>query len=157
MKQSISIAILTLLLSSTTSAQFNYSRYRPALLDTLARHLADILEDPSSIAVAPGVDAFRVRVIYADSLRPIEVDKATVLQHSYKAFSMGINAEELYRHEMCVWERGREYWIPVQEPLLVSFSEELERGDEVDLYITCVGATKGILVFTINEFNAEID
>lgn len=57
---------------------------------------------------------------------------------------------------MLVREGNCDYWIPVQEPLIVSFNDEVQRGQPIFIFVSCLGAIKSSLIFTINEFTTEL-
>ncbi len=152
----VSVLVLVLL-SSMASGQFDYSRYRRATLDTLDQHLASMLDGTSGYTISTGEAAYRVRVVYGETTRPITPAALEFLRTCHKLLGMKVNVEDLFQHELLVSDGHREYWLAVQEPLLPSFEAEVERDQEIDIFITCAGAYRSTLVYTINEFTTEVE
>lgn len=72
---------LVLILSNIGYSQFNFSRYKNAKLDTLENYLEPILDDTTGITITGNDATYKVRVVYADSIRPIDQNIVSFLHY----------------------------------------------------------------------------
>ena len=134
-------------------AEFNYESYKPY---SIAKAIVD---NPHILGtdwtIEAGVFKYRVSVVYTDRRRDIKPAVKTLIEKWGKALARDTSFISLFKHEILVREAAKEYWLPIQEPLLSSVSAELKAGSKVDLFIGRVGSTKEEWVFIINEFEAR--
>ena len=85
----------------------------------------------------------RVRVKYAGRARPFPQHKREVLRQWARLYA-GVpeGYTEPYETELLFVEDGTEHWLAVRKAALPRFERELQRGEEVDLYLIRVGAAK---------------
>jgi hypothetical protein len=86
-----------------------------------------------------------VQMIYSGEFREVIDPRYAVIVIWLDTFAPQLTTserEELFETEALFTENGKEYWLPVQKPLIKIMKEELEPGDEVTLFLLWVGATK---------------
>jgi hypothetical protein len=134
-------------------AEFNYESYKPY---SIAKAIVDHPHIPEADwTIEAGSFKYRVSVVYTGRQRNIKPDVKTLIEKWGKALGKNTSFVSLFKHEVLVREAAKEYWLPIQEPLLPSVSAELKAGSQVDFYIARVGSTKKEWVFIINEFEAR--
>lgn len=100
-----------------------------------------------------------VQMIYSAEFREVIDPRKIIITIWLGTFASQLTVgerEELFETEALFTENGKEYWMPVQKPLIKIMKEELEPGDETTLYILWAGATKVEdeidYVFLVNAF-----
>lgn len=147
-----------------TPSTFDYDRYRP---DTLAGVIEEfeeeiIDESDQNMLLYPYVDV-RVSVIYTGESRPISEDRLALWATFLFAF-LGDRAHalaNLYETEYRFSEKGVDYWMPVQTPLIPFLEDEAKAGQEITLFIKWIGVNNLVdrdeidWVFWVNEFRVD--
>lgn len=83
-----------------------------------------------------GLQPFRVRVEYTESVRPISSTRNDLLHHFAQccAGDPG-HYTKAYLREIEFVENGSSYWLPVHERLVPDIQAELKAGEAVDLFL----------------------
>ncbi len=146
------IVFLSSIALSTGSAQFNFARYKPLTLDSLMKRHKGLLGKKGDGTLTRTNFLYRIAVQYGDSINPTGPEVERLIE---KWFTSGLKQrypDSLFSSEMLFLENDVPYWVPVQQHLVNFFTEEVARGDRVEIYVTLLGATKKKLVLTLNEF-----
>ena len=143
---------------ATADRCFEYEKY---LEDDLPALAAKIIST-SGEAYAPdkfrlvSVETYRVRVRSMGRRRPLSESARFVAtkwaEHLAKDPDHPI--AQLYRTEVLVSAGGKDWWLPIQEPLLESWDQEVKPGSEVELFLWFPGGVSRQLVFMVAEFRA---
>ena len=132
---------------------------------------AKVLDDPDIVMKFPDGttavltrDSFpsRVKVKYTGRSRPISPQRKELIWDWLGTIFGREKRDEyvkMWDTEFLFTENLVEYWLPVQSPLVQALQKELEKGDDVTLYLAWVGARKESdkvdWVFFVNEFEKE--
>jgi hypothetical protein len=153
--------------STPQNKQFEYrrgkatwDRYRPADLQAIIDsepEFADLSENIIMIMNArAAVEPYRVKVSYLDNVREISKEKKELITLWGESLDIDKTFINLYGHEMLFQRGTTSFWFPVQSPLVRDFKREIERSNEVNLYVMFVGTVfeSGQVqwVFVVNEF-----
>lgn len=131
------------------AADFDVSRYRPA-------QLGDITGDlPGQRGVSITGDVpIRTQVTYAGEFRRLPEDSRRLIVAW--GDSMGVSGMlEVFRREVRVRQRGREYWLPIQDGLATAMETELRAGEAIEVFVIFIGRVDGRDVFLVNAFDHE--
>jgi len=98
----------------------------------------------------------RVRIIYEGQVRPIEAGRLEFISQYLGKVRGHPEWVPYYVNEVLCREGEARYWLPIQEPVLQYFKDEVKEGASVDLFVTWIGARSDgeevDWLFTINEF-----
>lgn len=151
-----SLLVVLILVAGTEAAEFNYAAYKPySIKQAVNDHQHESKKTDYSIEV--GYFKYKVRVTYSGERRKMKDAVGQLLSLWGKTLQVDPWMINLYEHEIRVREEDRYYWLPIQEPLVKDFQEEVPAGRKVDLYVMLVGSTKEERVFIVNEFRAVKD
>lgn len=98
---------------------------------------------------------------YSGEFREISEERKILIQAWSGIFGSekGKQIREILKHEVLLKENGKEFWIPVQEPLIPYMQNELTEGGEVIVFIIWVGSSflsdETDHVFVIGEFSGQ--
>lgn len=143
------------------AAQQGWSRYKIGrIADVWAERQGELetfLRPGSPEYALSGRDfATKARVTYTGRSRPLTSPAGRVIALWLRAFGGDVNDAALFQSELLFREDGTDFWLPVQDPLVPHFAEEVRPGDAVTLYVIYIGALRhdGRLlgVFLVNEF-----
>lgn len=102
---------------------------------------------------------FKTLVTYEDSVDVISGKRAEFLKHWLNAYWPGGEYSETFQHDMFVKYNNHGFWVFVQEPTLPFYSEELEKGDEMYLYLLFAGTlvinNEEQYIFVANDFEKK--
>jgi hypothetical protein len=136
----------------TGSAQFNFARYTSITMDSLMKRHKGLLGKKGADRLSQRNYLYRIAVQYGDSVKPIAPAVERLIKKWFAASLRQKYPDSLFSSEMLFFENNVPYWIPVQQHLIDFFTEEVARGDRVEIYVALLGATKKKLVLTLNEF-----
>jgi hypothetical protein len=153
--------------STPQNKQFEYrrdkttwDRYRPADLQVIIDskpEFADLSDNiRMNINAIAAHEPYRVKVKYLDNVREISKEKKELITLWGKGLQVEKEIINLYGHEILFQHAATSFWFPVQSPLVQDFKREIERGNDVSLYVMFVGTVfeSGLVqwVFVVNEF-----
>lgn len=105
--------------------------------------------------------AFRVKMVFLDVCRDLQQGRIDLLTTWSKQFNPQNTTKLLrvHKHE-CLFKEGKnEFWLPIQEQLLPYLRQEVDKGEDVTLYIRWMGINREVKeidwVFWIAEFQAD--
>lgn len=98
---------------------------------------------------------YRIPVTFSRQLRKISSDNKQVLDAWGESLRVKKEFLDLYHNEFKIKFGKETYWIPVQETLLPDMGNELNEGDEFELYVLLIGSTKDKFVFLTTEFKSN--
>jgi hypothetical protein len=139
------------------AADFDYAAYKRATIpEILERHEATECRPTAPRESVYSAYAYKYRFItvFSRELRPISEETKEFLRRYGKAFRWNQDVVESYKHEFLVRDGGKDYWVPVQDPLLPAMGQELKKGQRFELYIAVLGATHNRCLFVATEFDA---
>lgn len=133
----------------------NFSEYpRASLASIIAPYWEDITQQTEYILW--DMEPVAATVQYSGIFRPLGASREALLW----AFRTSMNQEQyaaLFKHELLVREGETEFWIPVQEPLIPYFKDELAEGQLITVYVRLLGAVQVNqnldFVFLLNDFH----
>lgn len=152
LRRTLLILFAAALFEDVGSAQFNFARYKLLTLDSLTKRHKSLLSRKAEGALSRVKYQYRIAVQYGDSLKSTDTEVEGLIKKWFATSLKQAYPDSLFCQEMLFFENDVPYWIPVQRPLVNFFTEEVSRGDRVEVYITLLGATKKKLVLTLNEF-----
>ena len=124
-----------------------WSRYRPAQL----REVAEDVPGQRGVSISGDVPV-QSRVVFAGELRDLANDSRRLIAAWGDA--MGVPGMlEVFRREVRVRQEHREYWLPVQEPLVRPMEGELRAGELIEVFVIYIGRVDGRAVFLVNAFD----
>lgn len=154
------ILMATLVSSVGLQAQeqdFDYDSYQPSSLPNIINDQKDTFF-PNDQVVDHTIDAnpskYIINCIFTKDLREINPNKIEFIQIWGKTLGHPEFAN-LYKYEFQVRQGGKDYWIPIQDPLLPYMGNELKIGQQFDLYIILAGTVKDEWVFLATEFSTK--
>ncbi len=150
-----------------SSANNGWDRYLPRTmaeiieLAMIESELDTMVNNAVYLETAPDYQfPSKVRMIYTGEYREVKDPRKTMINIWLGSFAPQLTAnerEEVFEMEFLFFEDGKEFWIPVQKPLIGFMKDELNAGDEVNLFLLFIGANrtenKLDLLFLVNEFN----
>jgi hypothetical protein len=154
----VSALVIFISLSVAAAADFDFAAYKSATLDDITtRHINKECKSNELQESTYSAYAFKYKVIatFSRKLRPLSEDTKKFLNNYAKALPSSRNLMETYKNEFLVQDNGKEYWIPVQEPLIPAMGQELKEGQRFELYLAVIGGTSNRCVFIATEFNAK--
>ena len=103
-----------------------------------------------------------VKVTYTGQSRALSAKKREVIATWLKTYGpKNPEYSHLFETELLFTEGKEEYWLPVQAQVIPYFEQELQKGENVNLYLVWVGARRdsGKIehVFLVNEFEKKDD
>ncbi len=147
------ILATTFALTSAYAGDFNFTAYRQtSLSDAIAEH-RDYSKD--DFVIEAGNFKYTVIGTYTGQQRKAVTTTKDLIRHWVKTLGQPKEYESLFDHEVEIESGGKKYWLPIQNPMVQSFSSEVRKGGSVKLYIMLLGASKSRLVFAINEFEGQ--
>jgi hypothetical protein len=137
---------------------FEYEKYLEADLPALA----DRLTSASNGAYGEGkfrlvdLETYRIRAKSEGKRRPLSTAATFIAKEWAERMAKDPDhpIARLYRTEVLVSAGGKEWWLPIQEPLLEAWDQEVKAGSSADLFVWFPGGVSGELVFMIAEFRA---
>jgi hypothetical protein len=142
------IAALALLATGASAQGLNYNLFKPT---TLAEAKADFLADAQE--VRPGVPdkvgnsyleqggrRWKANAAYSGRSRALDPEDLVFIGYWLKSVSRGDMIAK-YTTSYLFTVDGKDYWLPVQQPVAEFFIKELKPGDRVDLYLAEIGGT----------------
>ncbi|MEI9891015.1 MAG: hypothetical protein WDN45_11005 [Caulobacteraceae bacterium] len=145
----IAAALVGLTASGACAQGFDHSRFQRSTLAALSANLA---------ASAAQQDAHRphkfgdplydrqmppwiVSATYTGAVRPLQPDELKFVRSSLDAVGLTW-VKSLYAQALLFRSDGRNFWLPVQSPLIPYFKKELKAGETIDLYVVQPGGTR---------------
>jgi len=141
----------TCVVASAHSSDFDCDAYKPASLTSIAERQKYRVSD---YLIETDNNKYAVIGIHEGGSRNIDaatkelIHRWTIKQRLPKEY------ESLFVHEVEIEAGGNNYWLPIQNPMIMQFIKEVMHGS-VKLYITLIGGTKDRTVFIINEFQGQ--
>jgi len=155
MNSKVIFSILFVISFSPLFAQEQFDPYPRDSLSGIFGRNADLIFPNLEMHAFRFPFACKAYVIYGDSSRPIPVAaKATIKEWATKVMRMDESTynESIFTKEYLFYERGKAYWLPVQQGVQRIFaSPKIVKGLGIDIFITIIGATSSELVATVNE------
>jgi hypothetical protein len=141
-------AALALIATGASAQSFNYDRFKPT---TLAEAKADFLSDsakpdpavPDKVGESyldEGGRRWCAEAAYSGRSRPLDADERTFIENWLKSISRQDMLPK-FANSYLFTADGKDYWLPVEEPVADFFRKELRPGDVVDLYMAEIGGT----------------
>jgi hypothetical protein len=98
-----------------------------------------------------------VRATYTGESRPMSAERKKFVETWARSYFRNTGYANLYAAEFLFKEGNEDYWLPVQKDVAKYFSEELKKGDPVDLYLISPGGLrvnngKTLWVFLVEQF-----
>ena len=125
------------------------------LADVIAANQASMESDDDYIFTADNFPT-KTRVTFRGGLRAIPSARKLFIAAYLGKVRGRPEWVDLFQQEIRCREGDRDFWLPIQEPVLVYFRDEVVAGATVDLYATWLGAHRlgdGLdWVFVVNEF-----
>lgn len=145
-------------LRAAASRCFEYEKYLEADLPALVNKIISA----SNGAYGEGkfrlvdVETYRIRAKSEGKRRPLSPSTAFIAKEWAEHMGKDPNHPivRLYRTEVLVSTGGKEWWLPIQEPLLEAWDQEVKPGSSADLFIWFPGGVSEQLVFMVAEFRA---
>jgi hypothetical protein len=102
------------------------------------------------------IETYRIRAKSGGKRRPLSPSAAFIAKEWAERMAKDPNHPivRLYRAEVLVAAGEQEWWLPIQEPLIEAWDQEVKPGSSVDLFIWFPGGVSGQLVFMVAEFRA---
>lgn len=150
--------MLLLCMAKPSLAGFDYTAYQkttPAnitqkhqqtLIDAQGKSGHKTLEQPIK---------YRFQLNFSRQLRPISSENRRVINAWAEALRVKQPFIDLYQQEFKASFNGKVIWIPVQQNLLEAMGNELHTGDQFELYVLLIGASRERFVFLTTEFKSE--
>lgn len=125
----------------------DWSRYRPAPLSEVAN------DAPGAPGISVSGDVpVQSDVTFLGQFRNLADDSRRLIMAW--GDSMGVpGLLEVFRQEVKVRQQDREYWLPVQTPLVKAMEGELRAGEMIDVFVIYIGRVDGRPVFLVNAFD----
>src|SRR5262245_37814101 len=120
------LAGLGLLVSANgAQAQFAFEDYKPSTMKdvwAIGENECGPAEE-NTLALVAGKVSYRVPATWTGEVRPISPGTAAILimHERVRRASFGISMVDLFKSEVHVTADGRDYWLPIQEPILDAF------------------------------------
>lgn len=160
-----------LLFAVPSHAQTNWDAYQPTRIDTVLADYKSVIEKnrdsrPNSsefeMWAATKYSRIRVRAIYTGRQRSVNTDTKRLISTWLKARGVDSTYVDLFKTEVQFETSSGEYWFPMQSKPLSYLIREVSKGDEIDLYITFMGAYTSSSdplswVFCVNEFQTRTE
>jgi hypothetical protein len=137
----------------------NYPRVDVLQILSDEKIYADSVESNPSIEPYYGrTDKYRFSASFTGKTRPLSKEALTDIKRIFKLFIGDPDQlDELFRNEALIAIGAKEFWMPIQEPLLKSLKKEIKKGIDITLYCLFLNehsASKGLKnIFLISEFN----
>lgn len=173
MKKAVAILILLCAVTVSTSAQQkerpNWDRYVPRTLQSIVDAHQNSFAELDSNAPNPNdqivfsSDSFpsAPTLVFLGQSRPLPGQRKKLIEGWAKTLKITDDLDDVFATEMLFKEGDREYWIPVQKPLLSYFAKEVEIGKPFVAYTIWIGAIKidnlWDCLFVMNEFHGNED
>ncbi|MTW10192.1 hypothetical protein GM658_06210 [Pseudoduganella eburnea] len=139
---------------SAFSADFNFSAYTP-------KPLAQIQSDYDAVAMdlekgkslyLPVLEKRNFEINYTGEFSDIDETRTKFIRNFSKYANLDSAHVNLYRHVLKVSDAGKDYYLPVQEPLISYMVRELAIGQKINVYVLFAGSDSNGLVLLISEF-----
>ncbi len=118
----------------------------------MAEAKADFLADAQKLI--PGVPAklsgsyfdqggrrWRAQASYTGRFRSLEADELIFIRNWLKSVGRE-NMETVFTTSYLFTAGGKDYWLPVEAPVVAFFPKELKPGDTIDIYLAEIGGTQ---------------
>jgi len=150
--------------------QDEWAKYKPRTLKQIVTVFAKAsFKDPDFVQTDKGQVVFvlsantfpsLVKVRYTGESRALSAKKKEVIVAWLKVYGpKNPEYRDLFDNELLFTEGKEEYWLPVQAQVIPFFEKELQKGENVNLYLVWVGGRKNSgkieHVFLVNEFEKE--
>ena len=135
------------------AAQFRFQDYAQTTFEEVNK-----ASPPSSlpgIAVVAAVKKYKVGATFRGEVKPLAAESASVLDAWAKVLNISPANRALFSREIMVRQGERDYWLPIQEPVLEWLLKEVKAGGQADFYIMHAGSTPSGNVFVVNEFQSN--
>ena len=169
MKLAIVIFCLFATISASSPAQqqgpSSWDKYIPRTLQAIMDQNQGLLADMDSTASDPNKEILltansfpsTVTLVYRGESRPIPSQHKTLVQYWATMLKRPEDLADVFGTEMLFKEGDKEYWIPVQKPLLPYLPKEIKVGETFVAYVGWVGCIKNDdqwdWLFIMNEFD----
>lgn len=136
---------LALSVAPAAAADFPFGQFAPHtfadLLADQAAYEADApTPRPGDRILRPALRA-KVSAQFVGTHRPLGEAHKTDISKWATAYRAQTGWAETFGEEYLFRAEGREWWLPVQNPVAAFFPRELREGDTVELYVIYGGAT----------------
>ena len=168
--RSLTSIFLIAWLVTTVFGQDEWAKYKPRTLKQIVTIFAKasfrdpdyVLRDKGQVVFILSANTFPslVTVKYTGKSRTLSAKKKEVIAAWLKVYGPK-NPEylHLFDTEILFTEGRAAYWLPVQVQMVPFFEQELQKGENVHLYLVWVGGRKDSgkieRVFLVNEFKKE--
>ncbi len=162
MKTSFIISISLFFFPVLALSQFNWDSYQPTPYNSLFVYHRSLLEKDSTsdgnvdVRVNTIERKYRIRVQSGDSVRPIDEAIKQLCDVWLTRVIQRPDLKDLFLHEILVVADGKRHWLPIQEPVLKFYSNEVSKGQFLYIYATLVGSIDDELILSVNEFSTEL-
>jgi hypothetical protein len=113
-----------------------------ALVADEKSHEAELNPSPiGSNIFHPPVRA-RVTATYLGRQRPLSAERLKQIATFAEAYKIDDTWVASFKSEYLFSSEGRDWWLPVQQPVAAFFKDQLPKGKAADLYLIYGGATK---------------
>lgn len=93
-------------------------------------------------------------------VRKIRTSKLSELKQIFKLYHNDINADKIFKYEVFVENKGYQFWIPIQEELVLSWKEENPKGKHILVNVTLFGTYDNghtlDWIYTMNAFEPKV-
>lgn len=140
------------------ASDFDYAAYKQSTIqEIIERHKRAECQSsgPQETTYSAYAYKYKIMTIFSNELRPINESTKKFLENYGKAFQWNRNLIETYKHEILIQDKGKTYWIPVQEQFIPAMRKELKAGQRFELYLAVLGGTNNQCIFVATEFNAN--
>jgi hypothetical protein len=142
---------LIAILSAVGSLASDWSAYKlvpvdRAWSDTVVTPNADYTIETPSIK-------YTIETIWTGQHRELPTARAELFRRWTKSLGHQPEYATLCEHEIEIKANNKTYWLPIQNPLLNAFVQEVKAGARLRLRIIYVGAVGPDRIFMINDFD----
>jgi hypothetical protein len=79
--------------------------------------------------------------VYTGVIRPLAPDERRYVTSYFRSMKVE-QAAKAFDRAMLFRADGRNYWLPVEAPIVPYFAKELKKGQKIDLYVVQPGGTR---------------
>jgi len=105
-----------------------------------------------------GVPHWVVSGVYTGAIRAMTPDENKFIETFFRARGVEQAARD-FSQAMLFTADGRNYWLPVEAPIVPYFAKELKKGQAIDLYLIQPGGTRRSSgwewLFLVEDFQAK--
>lgn len=140
--------------SVSIADDFNYGAYKPTTI-TSAFKTAHVIPG-SDYSFEGAVIKQKVEVTFTGQHRLIIPEVQSFIAKWVKVHGHPKEFAQLYEYEIEVKGIDKvKHWLPLQNPLVEPFGNEVKEKSKVNLYILYIGAYNQHKVFLVNAFNTK--